>query len=92
LIRISAVNRGPDAAQLHLLPTLWYRNNWSWHRELEPGFIKPTPRAARTDDDQSGAIFAENSRIGRYVLAWECAHDSAEGIPTTLFTINAQVL
>lgn len=30
LIRISAVNRGPDAATLHLLPTLWFMNDWSW--------------------------------------------------------------
>jgi Mannosylglycerate hydrolase MGH1-like glycoside hydrolase domain len=30
LIRISAYNRGPEAAVLHLLPTLWFRNTWSW--------------------------------------------------------------
>ena len=30
LVRITAVNRGPDAAPLHLLPTLWFRNDWSW--------------------------------------------------------------
>src|SRR6266513_1845875 len=30
LIRITVVNRGPDAAVLHLLPTLWFRNIWSW--------------------------------------------------------------
>ena len=30
LIRISVHNRGPEAAQLHLLPTLWFRNTWSW--------------------------------------------------------------
>src|SRR5215208_6537234 len=30
LIRISATNRGPEAAELHLLPTLWFRNTWSW--------------------------------------------------------------
>jgi len=30
LIRISAYNRGPDTASLHLLPTLWFRNTWSW--------------------------------------------------------------
>src|SRR5499426_741724 len=30
LIRIGATNRGPDPAELHLLPTLWYRNTWSW--------------------------------------------------------------
>src|SRR6478609_7186312 len=29
LVRITAVNRGPDAAELHLLPTLWFRNDWS---------------------------------------------------------------
>ncbi|MFI5340878.1 MAG: glucosidase [Candidatus Methylomirabilales bacterium] len=30
LIRITVVNRGPDPAPLHLLPTLWFRNTWSW--------------------------------------------------------------
>jgi hypothetical protein len=30
LIRISVANRGPDPAELHLLPTLWFRNTWSW--------------------------------------------------------------
>ncbi|HZT98038.1 MAG TPA: hypothetical protein VFA10_00150 [Ktedonobacteraceae bacterium] len=30
LICISAINRGPEAATLHLLPTLWFRNTWSW--------------------------------------------------------------
>jgi hypothetical protein len=29
-IRISVANRGPEAATLHLLPTLWFRNTWSW--------------------------------------------------------------
>jgi hypothetical protein len=29
LIRISVCNRGPEAAVLHLLPTLWFRNTWS---------------------------------------------------------------
>jgi len=32
-IRISVVNRGPEAAKLHLLPTLWFRNTWSWWPE-----------------------------------------------------------
>jgi hypothetical protein len=31
LIRISIHNRGPEAAELHVLPTLWFRNQWSWH-------------------------------------------------------------
>jgi hypothetical protein len=29
LVRITAVNRGPDEAELHLLPMLWFRNHWS---------------------------------------------------------------
>src|SRR5437660_1044550 len=33
LVRITAVNRGPEPATLHLLPTLWFRNTWSWNRE-----------------------------------------------------------
>ena len=32
LIRITACNRGPAAASLHLLPTLWFRNTWSWSK------------------------------------------------------------
>src|SRR3974390_96510 len=30
LVRITACNRGPEAAEPHLLPTLWFRNTWSW--------------------------------------------------------------
>src|SRR5689334_86182 len=33
LVRITATNRGPDAASLHLIPTLWFRNTWSWGRD-----------------------------------------------------------
>jgi len=43
LIRITAVNRGPEAADLHLLPTIWFRNTWSWGY---PGVIRPQLRAA----------------------------------------------
>ena len=35
-IRIEAINRGPDAARLHLLPHLWFRNLWSWGAEPGP--------------------------------------------------------
>ena len=33
LIRITAINRGPDPARLHILPTVWFRNTWSWGRD-----------------------------------------------------------
>src|SRR6187455_2683169 len=45
LVRITAVNRGPDAADLHLLPTLWFRNDWStWIAESNRAARKPNLR------------------------------------------------
>src|SRR2546427_1939871 len=41
LIRITATNRGPEAALLHVLPTLWFRNTWSWRA----GSARPALRA-----------------------------------------------
>ena len=36
VVRITAANRGPDAAKLWLLPTLWFRDNWSWQNVAKP--------------------------------------------------------
>jgi hypothetical protein len=36
LIRISVHNRGPEAAEIHLLPTLWFRNTWAWDEVTKP--------------------------------------------------------
>jgi hypothetical protein len=43
LIRITAINRGPEAALLHLLPTIWFRNRWTWGDNDDP---KPVLRQA----------------------------------------------
>ena len=40
LIKISIANRGPEAAPLHLLPTLWFRNTWSWKETGEKPELK----------------------------------------------------
>ncbi len=40
LIRLSVINRGPDAAALHLLPSLWLKNTWSWGRHGEHDWPK----------------------------------------------------
>lgn len=43
LIRITVVNRGPAAARVHLLPTVWFRNTWSWGSAYDEGrWAKPT--------------------------------------------------
>ena len=42
LVKITAVNRGPEAAELHLLPTLWFRNDWSaWIADSNRAAKKP---------------------------------------------------
>jgi hypothetical protein len=40
LIRIEAINRGPEAAELHLLPTVWFRNTWSWNAEPQRPWLR----------------------------------------------------
>ena len=62
VIRIAAVNRGPDRATLHLLPSLWFRNTWGC------GYGTPKPVLRQTDDR---TIEAEEATLGRYTLWFE---------------------
>src|SRR5579859_504253 len=66
LIRITAVNRGPEAATLHLLPTLWFRNTWSWGRSGE-GYW-PKAKLFRSDERH---IAAEHASLGKFQLEFE---------------------
>src|SRR5262249_51595322 len=66
LIKISVHNRGPEAAKLHVLPTLWYRNTWSW-TEGEP---KPVLGQVAADK-----IHAYHPKLGEYTLQCEGAQD-----------------
>src|SRR5262245_25725768 len=43
LIQISVYNRGPDASQLHVLPTLWFRNEWSWGDNADRPALEALP-------------------------------------------------
>jgi hypothetical protein len=80
LVRITVANRGPEAATLHLLPTVWFRNTWSWGRDGEGYWPRPTLRA------EGGAAFAaEHMGLGRYRVEAEPA-DGA--VPHLLFTEN----
>jgi hypothetical protein len=76
LIRISCVNRGPDMARLHLLPTVWFRNTWTWNP------INPRP-ALRLEQStgNAGLIVAEHASLGNLLLVWENAVEA-------LFTEN----
>ncbi|MBV8569017.1 MAG: glucosidase [Acidobacteriaceae bacterium] len=72
LIRITIHNRGPEGAHIRLLPTVWFRNTWSW----EPDVEKPSLRA-----DGPGVIKASHAELGEYRLY-------CEGGPELLFTEN----
>jgi hypothetical protein len=81
LVRITAANRGPDTAELHLLPTLWFRNDWSkWIAESNRATKKPSLTQAESAVG-SIAIAAEHLSLGRFTL-W------CEGDASPLFTEN----
>jgi hypothetical protein len=61
-IRISAVNHGPEAATLYVLPTLWFRNTWSWERPTR----RPELRGSRSGT--MSIITATHPEIGAYDL------------------------
>jgi hypothetical protein len=68
LVKITAVNRGPEAAELHLLPTLWFRNDWaSWIAESNRAAEKPNLKQIKAAAGMS-AMRAEHSKLGRYDL------------------------
>jgi hypothetical protein len=76
LIRITARNRGPEAAPLDLLPTLWFRNTWAW------GIDERRPRLRGADPVAGGtAIEVTHPAYGRRWLL-------AGGAPRLLFTDN----
>jgi Glycosyl hydrolase family 63 C-terminal domain len=72
LVRISVTNHGPDRADINLLPTLWFRNTWSWG---EPSGERPILR------EENGAIELEHHNLGHRRLY-------CENSPELLFTEN----
>jgi hypothetical protein len=81
LIRITATNRGPDPAPLRVLPTLWYRNTWSWKRiDPDPGGLRLTERPILRQI-APGTVQALHRALGDYWLA-------CQGAPEILFTDN----
>ncbi|HKQ51966.1 MAG TPA: hypothetical protein VJT74_06340, partial [Pyrinomonadaceae bacterium] len=75
LVRISVVNRGPEAARLHLLPTVWFRNTWSWNGH------DARPSLRRAEDAPGAVVELNQEHYGRRLLY-------CEGTPELLFTEN----
>ena len=79
LIRISVSNRGPEAAELTLLPTLWFRNTWSWGYEAGPMGDVPQKPQLRLGNNQ--VVTAEHPVLGTYRLY-------SQGASEIVFTEN----
>jgi Glycosyl hydrolase family 63 C-terminal domain len=75
LVRIEAINRGPEAAELHLLPTIWFRNTWCW------GLDTRKPRVAVEEASEVAALKVYHHYYGNRWLY-------CEGKPEFLFTEN----
>jgi hypothetical protein len=103
LVRISAVNRGPDPAELHVLPTLWFRNTWTWGNH--PNNPKPSLwlyEGLRSEDrglsnggneegtNQDPALDPQSSALRISAQARRLGHYTlhCEGTPDLLFTEN----
>lgn len=70
LIRISAANRGPEPAEIHLLPTLWFRNDWSkWIHESNRAAVKPA--ICQVKGSGTTIAEAEHTLLGKFRLFCE---------------------
>jgi hypothetical protein len=74
LVRVTLHNRGPEAAELHVLPTLWFRNDWAWGEESARPSLRAVPGPALM-------VHAKDAVLGDRYLA-------AEGKAQLLFTEN----
>jgi hypothetical protein len=81
LVKITAVNRGHEAADLHLLPTLWFRNDWSaWIAESNRAEKKPLIKQIKSKAGTSEAVVS-HTKLGEFLF-------SCEGNVPLLFTEN----
>ncbi len=74
-VRMTVVNRGPDPAPIQLLPTVWFRNTWTWTDSAEKGVL-----SARNGLDRDGLRITKGSQCNYYLFF--------EGAPEPLFCEN----
>jgi hypothetical protein len=75
-LRITVINRGPDSADIHVLPHLWYRNTWSWN---------PAERAPRITAQGAGTAMTTHPALGD---RWFHVTSSTGAAPALLFCEN----
>jgi hypothetical protein len=81
LIRITVTNRGPATATAHLLPTIWFRNTWTWGCEHEGCTDKP-----RISLEKDNRLALEHETLGK--LFFEIGPDAKGEKPEVIFTEN----
>ena len=75
LCRVTAVNRGPDPAELHILPHAWFRNTWSWAHDPRRGELRAVG---------AGQVSVQHRHLGK----WWWYVDTEPTKPDLLFTEN----
>lgn len=87
LIRITIANRGDQEATIHLLPTLWFRNTWTWESEHDPGDYRPS-----IVQQDAGTLVADHPTLGKFHFTYCGVPGQAKGsaiqLPDVLFTEN----
>jgi hypothetical protein len=82
ILRVTITNHGPEAAPLHVLPTLWFRNTWSWGRdEARPALSAVRRGLGNADDRELACVQANHPQLGEFLL---CCPEADE----LLFTRN----
>ena len=81
LIRLTVANRGPQAATIHLLPTVWFRNTWAWGETSEGLASKPAIFV-----EKENRLSLDHQTLGRFHL--EFGPDPSGRLPRALFTEN----
>jgi hypothetical protein len=80
LIRVTVFNRGPEAAKLQLLPTIWFRNTWVW------GCVNEGTGKPRLQQQNNNLLQLDQETLGRYFF--EVGPDPKGAQPPLLFTEN----
>ncbi len=68
LIKITAHNRGPQKAGLHVLPTLWCRNKWSWGENADKPLLKRSGNAIRARESELGEFFLHTEKDAELIF------------------------
>ncbi len=66
LLRVTVDNRGPEPARIHVLPQVWYRNTWSWFKDVQ----KPS-----LEGQGKGRVIADHPTFGIYTIDFDGPHE-----------------